>query len=175
MDRHADHIVPTVGQPFAGSRHQEVSVWRGRRLGECDVLPSCQPLRLHFNAHRALPNKETKNAQTRDVRSRADKERCLSAAAFSGALTTMWKESRERPEQQVTLLLLDIDNLHQLNTVHGRDAGDRAINAATVELSRTAKREGWTLGRIGGDEFALIAPGMTVEAAFLRADGLRRD
>src|SRR6266513_4302446 len=62
MDRHADHIVPTVGQPFAGSRHQEVSVWRGRRLGECDVLPSCQPLRLHFNAHRALPNKETKNA-----------------------------------------------------------------------------------------------------------------
>ncbi len=75
----------------------------------------------------------------------------------------------------MTVLLLDIDNLHELNTVHGRDAGDRAINAATLELSRAAKREGWTLGRIGGDEFALIAPGMTVEAAFLRADALRRD
>jgi len=100
---------------------------------------------------------------------------CLSGPAFSGALTAIWKESRERPEQQVTLLLLDIDNLHQLNTVHGREAGDRAINAATGELSRAAKREGWTLGRIGGDEFALVAPGLTVEAAFLRADGLRRD
>src|SRR5439155_840590 len=51
---------------------------------------------------------------------------CLSGPAFSGALTAIWKESRERPEQQVTLLLLDIDNLHQLNTVHGREAGDRA-------------------------------------------------
>ena len=114
-------------------------------------------------------------AQVKAVRLRADKTGCLSGPAFSGALTAIWKESRERPEQQVTLLLLDIDNLHQLNTVHGREAGDRAINAATSELSRAAKREGWTFGRIGGDEFALLAPGLTVEAAFLRADGLRRD
>ena len=90
---------------------------------------------------------------------------CLSGPAFSGALMAIWKESRERPEQQVTVLLLDIDNLHQLNTVHGREAGDRAINAAIAELSRAAKREAWTLGRIGGDEFALVAPGLTVEAA----------
>jgi diguanylate cyclase (GGDEF)-like protein len=106
---------------------------------------------------------------------RADKDGCLAAPAFSGALAAVWKESQGRPEQQVTLLLLDIDDLHQLNTVHGREAGDRAIGAAIGELSRTAKREGWTLGRLGGDEFALIAPGLTVEAAFLRADGLRRD
>jgi len=116
-----------------------------------------------------------RTAQIRAVRFRADKDGCLSAPAFSGALIAIWKESRDRPEQQLTVLLVDIDDLHQLNTVHGRDAGDRAINAAIAELSRTAKREGWTLGRIGGDEFALIAPGMTVEAAFLRADGLRRD
>jgi len=113
--------------------------------------------------------------QLRAVRFRGDKDGCLSAPAFSGALIAIWKESRDRPEQQLTVLLLDVDNLHQLNTVHGRDAGDRAINAAIAELSRTAKHEGWTLGRIGGDEFALIAPGLTVEAAFLRADGLRRD
>jgi diguanylate cyclase (GGDEF)-like protein len=86
-----------------------------------------------------------------------------------------WKESRDRPESQVTLLLLDLDNLHQLNTVHGRETGDRAIAAAIAELSRAAKRESWTLGRIGGDEFALLAPGLTVESAFLRADTLRRD
>src|SRR5437588_10240118 len=106
---------------------------------------------------------------------RVDKDGCLSGPAFSGALNAAWKESRERPETQITLLLLDLDNLHQLNTVHGRDAGDRVISAAVAELSRTAKREGWTLGRIGGDEFALLAPGLTVEAAFLRGDALRRD
>jgi len=116
-----------------------------------------------------------RTAQIKDVRFRADKDGCLSGPAFSGALNAVWKESRERPESQTTLLLLDIDNLHQLNTVHGREAGDRAIGAAVAELARTAKRESWTLGRLGGDEFALLAPGLTVEAAFLRADALRRD
>jgi diguanylate cyclase len=116
-----------------------------------------------------------RTAQIKDVRFRADKDGCLSGPAFSGALNAVWKESRERTESQTTLLLLDIDNLHQLNTVHGREAGDRAIGAAVTELARTAKREGWTLGRLGGDEFALLAPGLTVEAAFLRADALRRD
>src|SRR5438105_4325150 len=116
-----------------------------------------------------------KAAALREVRMRADKDGCLSGPAFSGALNAVWKESRERPETQITLLLLDLDNLHQLNTAHGREAGDRAVNAAVTELSRTAKRESWTLGRIGGDEFALLAPGLTVESAFLRADTLRRD
>jgi diguanylate cyclase len=116
-----------------------------------------------------------KTAQVKEVRFRADKDGCLSGPAFTGAVNTVWKESRERPEMQITLLLLDLDNLHQLNTVHGRDSGDRAIATATAELSRAAKHESWTLGRIGGDEFALLAPGLTVEAAFLRADALRRD
>jgi diguanylate cyclase (GGDEF)-like protein len=116
-----------------------------------------------------------RTAQIKDIRFRADKDGCLSGPAFSGALNAVWKESRERPESQTTLLLLDIDNLHQLNTVHGREAGDRAIGAAVAELARTARRESWTLGRLGGDEFALLAPGLTVEAAFLRADALRRD
>jgi diguanylate cyclase (GGDEF)-like protein len=116
-----------------------------------------------------------KVAQIKDVRFRADRQPSLSGPAFSGALNVVWKESRERPETQITLLLLDLDNLHQLNTVHGREAGDRAIGAVVSELARAAKRESWTLGRIGGDEFALLAPGLTVEAAFLRADGLRRD
>jgi diguanylate cyclase len=114
-------------------------------------------------------------AQVKDVRFRADKDGCLSGPAFSGALNMVWKQWQGKPETQVTLLLLDLDNLHELNTVHGREAGDRAIGTAITELSRAAKREGWTLGRIGGDEFALLAPGVTVEAAFLRADALRRD
>jgi diguanylate cyclase (GGDEF)-like protein len=99
----------------------------------------------------------------------------LSTPAFTGAVIAKWKESRERPEAQLTLLLADLDNLHQLNSEHGREAGDRVINAAIAELARTAKRESWTLGRLGGDEFSLLAPATTVEVAFLKADAVRRD
>ena len=114
-------------------------------------------------------------ATVKDLRSRTEKDFCLSGPAFTAALAARWKESRERAESQLTLLLLDLDNLHGLNTTHGREAGDRAVGAATAELVRAAKRESWTLGRTGGDEFALLAPGLGVEPAFLRADALRRD
>ena len=113
--------------------------------------------------------------QDKSVRIRLDKDGCLTGPAFGAALNMVWKESHGRAESQITLLLLDLDNLHELNTTHGREAGDRAIGAVTVELSKAAKRERWTFGRIGGDEFAVLAPSVTVEVAFLRADGLRRD
>ena len=117
----------------------------------------------------------TRRSAVKEIRFRADKNGCLSAPAFTGAVLAKWKESREQPDAQLTVLLTDLDGLHQLNTEHGRDAGDRALGAALAELSRVAKRESWTLGRLGGDEFALLAPGVTVEAAFLKAETLRRD
>ena len=99
---------------------------------------------------------------------------CLRAAEFATALAHTWKRTRERGDP-VSVLLLDLDGLHELNSAHGHDEGDRALNATISTLSKTAKAEGWTLGRIGGDEFALLAPGVATEAAFLRADSLRRE
>ena len=99
---------------------------------------------------------------------------CLGAAEFGTALVHKWKQSREKSDP-ISLLLLDLDGLHELNTAHGHDEGDRALNATIVTLAKAAKSEGWTFGRIGGDEFALLAPGVATEAAFLRADLLRRE
>ena len=98
---------------------------------------------------------------------------CLGAAEFATALAQKWKQSREKSDP-ISLLLLDLDGLHELNTAHGHDEGDRALNATIATLAKAAKAEGWTFGRIGGDEFALLAPGVATEAAFLRADALRR-
>jgi diguanylate cyclase (GGDEF)-like protein len=99
---------------------------------------------------------------------------CLGAAEFGTALAQRWKQSREKGDP-VSLLLIDLDGLHELNQAYGRDEGDRAINAALAALAKTAKAERWTLGRIGGDEFALLAQGEATEAAFLRADAIRRE
>jgi diguanylate cyclase (GGDEF)-like protein len=74
-----------------------------------------------------------------------------------------------------SLLLVDLDNLMVLNQEAGRAVGDKAINLTTKVLAFTAKVEGWTFGRVGGDEFALLAPGVPLEAAFLRAARLREE
>jgi len=111
-----------------------------------------------------------RSEQLKDVRFRADANGCLSRPAFEGAVTASLKR-----DPVATLVHLDLDDLLGLNEKHGREAGDKAIAAATTTLAKMATKQGWTLGRIGGDEFALLASGMPLEPVFLRADQLRRD
>jgi diguanylate cyclase (GGDEF)-like protein len=111
-----------------------------------------------------------RSEQVKDVRFRADANGCLSRPAFEGAVTAALKR-----EPLATLVHLDLDDLLVLNERAGREAGDKAINASIATLAKTASKEGWTLGRIGGDEFALLAPGTPLEPIFLRAEQLRKE
>ncbi len=80
-----------------------------------------------------------------------------------------------RGDGGASLLLTDLDNLMVLNEKAGREAGDAAIAAATRVLKATAERDGYAMLRIGGDEFALLASGVPLEQAFLRAEKLRAE
>jgi diguanylate cyclase (GGDEF)-like protein len=113
----------------------------------------------------------TKTAKTEH----ADAAGCLGRAAFEAALNATLKREAQKPEPLVSLLLLDLDGLLELNASAGREVGDKAIAAVTGALVQIAKKESWTLGRTGGDEFALVAPAVSLETAFLRADHVRRD
>jgi len=108
--------------------------------------------------------------QVKDVRFRADANGCLSRPAFEGAVIASLKR-----EPVATLMHLDIDDLMGLNEKFGREAGDKAIGTTIAALAKTAAREGWTLSQVGGDEFALLAPGATLEPVFLRAEQLRQE
>jgi diguanylate cyclase len=77
-------------------------------------------------------------------------------------------------EPITSLLQIDLDDFMGINENAGREAGDRVLAAAAGTLQAAGKKEGWTLVRIGGDEFAMVAPGLGLEQAFLRADALRR-
>jgi diguanylate cyclase (GGDEF)-like protein len=72
-----------------------------------------------------------------------------------------------------SLIQTDLDRFHELNQEAGREVGDRVLAAVMDAISKTASDEGWTAARIGGDEFALLAPGLPLEAAFLRGEQLR--
>jgi diguanylate cyclase (GGDEF)-like protein len=73
------------------------------------------------------------------------------------------------------LMLIDLDNFHQVNVQAGREAGDKVIRSAMAVVKKWAETDGWRPGRIGGDEFALFVPGMALETAFLKAEKLRQD
>jgi diguanylate cyclase (GGDEF)-like protein len=61
-------------------------------------------------------------------------------------------------EERYALILFDFDDFKLVNDEHGHPVGD-AVLIAVAQAARGVVRHGDCLARIGGDEFALIAPG----------------
>jgi len=70
----------------------------------------------------------------------------------------------------VSLLLVDIDGLKQLNDTDGHAAGDRLIRGVGTAITE-GLRESDFGARWGGDEFAIVAPNTSARAA--RSSGER--
>jgi diguanylate cyclase (GGDEF)-like protein len=71
-----------------------------------------------------------------------------------------------------TLVLADIDNLKQVNDVHGHSGGNSAIKRV-ADAFRGVASPGDDLARVGGDEFALLTD-LPVDEALLVCSRLAR-
>ena len=73
----------------------------------------------------------------------------------------IWEFSRQIIEHargengRVTLLIFDIDNFKHYNDVYGHSAGDEVLKQAAVLVRRCCRGHD-VVGRIGGDEFAVV-------------------
>jgi diguanylate cyclase (GGDEF)-like protein len=71
------------------------------------------------------------------------------------------------------LIMLDIDHFKAINDRYGHLRGDTVL-AALGALLRDGVPEGCEIGRWGGEEFVVLCPGMSLDAAFQLAEDLRR-
>jgi diguanylate cyclase (GGDEF)-like protein len=76
--------------------------------------------------------------------------------------------ARLRPGAAFSAILVDIDLFKRINDVHGHDVGDAAIRAVADML-----REDGIVGRLGGEEYAILLPDRDLAAAMRHAEGLR--
>lgn len=72
----------------------------------------------------------------------------------------------------VSAATFDLDHFKRINDTFGHATGDAVIVAFAKLLQATAPA-GSVVGRQGGEEFALLIPGATVQMAWLAADAIR--
>lgn len=73
----------------------------------------------------------------------------------------------------LALVVLDIDCFKSINDAHGHPAGD-AVICEVVNRLRQSVPVGAEIGRVGGEEFSILLPGASQEAALQRAEAMRQ-
>lgn len=108
----------------------------------------------------------------------------LETAAFTDTLTGLPNrrsfdatfprliEIATRRRQPLSLLMLDIDHFKRVNDAHGHEWGDEVLRHLGTELAACKRKEDSAF-RIGGEEFAVIAPRTGLGKAQAVAERLR--
>jgi diguanylate cyclase (GGDEF)-like protein len=78
----------------------------------------------------------------------------------------------QRYQYPLSLIIFDIDHFKQINDRHGHACGDAVIRTAAA-AARDCVREVDFVARIGGEEFVVLLPEVTVEQATVTAERIR--
>ena len=120
----------------------------------------------------------------RDITARKEAERQLTKLATTDALTGLLSRRRflELSEMEFrrslrykkcfSLMMFDLDKFKNVNDTYGHDVGDKVLRAV-AETVKQALRETDVIGRIGGEEFAVIMPETDADTAIQAAERVR--
>lgn len=82
-------------------------------------------------------------------------------------------ERARRFGRPVSVMMIDLDHFKKVNDEYGHAAGDAALQAA-VKRSLESLRQLDIMGRLGGEEFAVVMPETNLEEGRVAAERLRR-
>jgi len=77
------------------------------------------------------------------------------------------------PKPPLSCIMIDLDHFKQINDTWGHHAGDEVLVAAS-QIMMDSARPNDEVGRYGGEEFAVLLPGTTLNQAHLIAERIRK-
>lgn len=80
----------------------------------------------------------------------------------------------QRHKRTLSMLALDLDHFKKVNDTFGHSIGDQVLQV-TADIFRRASRPTDIVGRIGGEEFAIILPETPVSGALIVAERILSD
>ncbi len=96
----------------------------------------------------------------------------LTHAAFRERLDAEYRRAR-RYSRPLSLVMIDLDYFKSVNDQHGHLAGDSVLRAVAGVILRRVRREE-SVGRLGGEEFAVALPETPLQGARALARDLQR-
>ncbi|MDE2148054.1 MAG: EAL domain-containing protein [Burkholderiales bacterium] len=132
--------------------------YTGRRDETGDLAQAMDRMRRRIDSHQA------------EIRRLAYWDRLTglpNRAQFSDALHGAIAAAGTAP---VAVVMLDLDRFKHVNEQLGYAFGDRLLQGVAERLGGQTVREGDLVARLSGDEFALLLPGSTAEAALAVAE-----
>jgi diguanylate cyclase (GGDEF)-like protein len=78
----------------------------------------------------------------------------------------------ERKGHPLSVIAIDLDHFKQINDTHGHHVGDTALRHVSLILQGQVRGSDIAC-RIGGEEFALLLPEMSLDLAYQRAERIR--
>ncbi|NLR96311.1 diguanylate cyclase [Rhizobium sp. P38BS-XIX] len=91
--------------------------------------------------------------------------------AFEDRLVSIFDNQLTRPT--TALVLADIDHFKRINDTYGHPVGDKILATVASIIRANVRREVF-VARVGGEEFALIIEGITVEEVTAACERIRR-
>lgn len=80
----------------------------------------------------------------------------------------------EREGTPLSVVIMDVDNFKKFNDTYGHKCGDIVLQKIAAFLVQHT-RKGDVVCRFGGEEFVILMPGASLEAAYERAETWRQD
>ncbi|MGI3903692.1 MAG: diguanylate cyclase domain-containing protein [Janthinobacterium lividum] len=167
------------GDMLAHFREQLVDLWDGKLFQRREVVNhtlSGQALHLHLQFS-VFPGHEVDwslvQVALTDITARRKAEAYLEFLGNHDVLTklfnrTFYVEELNRLQRKgpwpVSIIMIDLDGLKGANDSWGHEAGDALLRRTGEVLSSVVARPSHA-ARIGGDEFAVIMPGLEAEGA----------
>ncbi|WP_239254527.1 GGDEF domain-containing protein [Listeria ilorinensis] len=93
---------------------------------------------------------------------------------FMTAFEKQFNRSSKR-KKQLSLLIIDIDHFKEINDDYGHQAGNTVLSQFSVILKNRLFPKNTLVARIGGEEFAVLMPDVSLKNAALIAETVRSE
>ncbi len=137
----------------------------------CIPLLVAYPLTVGWTAFTLTRRVNSENRELATL-SRTDGLSGLPTRAYWEEVVRTEFDRFRRHQRDVCLLMIDIDHFKRVNDSFGHPCGDEVIRNVS-KILRDAVRGKDTLGRYGGEEFGIVLPETTLEAALVVAERIR--